>query len=66
MQFPHIPPHMERESGPSAGIRLGVAATVAVALGGYALALGFTGIPVVIAALGGMIAGLVLLGALAD
>ncbi|MGK2938325.1 MAG: hypothetical protein ACSLFR_11050 [Solirubrobacteraceae bacterium] len=43
-----------------------VSCTVAAALGGYALALGLTGIPVLVAAAAGVIGGLVLVGALTD
>lgn len=66
MQLPQFPPHARRRSGPSAGIRLVVSCTVAAALGGYALALGLTGIPVLVAAAAGVIGGLVLVGALTD
>lgn len=62
----HIPPHASRRPQPRTGIRLGVSLTVAAALGGYALALGLTGLPVLVAALGGMVAGAVLVGALTD
>ncbi len=66
MQVPHVPPQVKERSGPPAAIRLAVAATVAAGLGGYTLALGLTGIPVVVAAVAGLIAGLVLIGALAE
>lgn len=66
MQLPHFPPHAQERSGPSAGIRLAVSCTVAAAVGGYALALGLTGIPVLIAAVLGSVGGLILAGALAD
>ncbi|MBJ7332235.1 MAG: hypothetical protein JHC95_20225 [Solirubrobacteraceae bacterium] len=45
-------------------IRLAVAATFATALGGYALALGVTGLPVLLTAVAGMIVGLVCVSAL--
>lgn len=66
MQFPHIPRTSRRRTGSSAGISIAVALTVAVVLGGYTLALGFTGIPVLVAAAGGMIAGVVLVRALVE
>lgn len=66
MQLPHLPPHAQERSGPSAGIRLAVSCTVAAAVGGYALALGLTGIPVLVAAVLGVVGGLILAGALAD
>ncbi|MBJ7520421.1 MAG: hypothetical protein JHC84_12060 [Solirubrobacteraceae bacterium] len=67
MPLPHVPPHVQRRSSrPPLGIRLSVSLTVAAALGGYALALGLTGVPVLVAALGGLIAGSVLVGALTD
>lgn len=66
MQLPHVPPHAQERARPPAGIRLAVSCTVAAALGGYALALGLTGIPVLVAAAAGVIGGLVLVGALTD
>lgn len=66
MQSPHVQSPTRRRSVAPAGIRVAVAFTVAAALGGYALALGFTGVPVILAAVAGVIAGLVLASALAD
>jgi hypothetical protein len=65
VQFPHVPRSSRRRAG-AAGISAVVALTVAAALGGYALALGFTGIPVLVAAVAGVIAAAVLVRALAD
>lgn len=66
MQSPHIPRRTRRSGRSPLGVRAVVALTVAAALGGYALALGFTGIPVLVAAAGGLVGGLVLASALAD
>lgn len=67
MPLPHVPPHAQRRSSrPPLGIRVAVSLIVAAALGGYALALGLTGVPVLVAAFGGLIAGSVLVGALTD
>lgn len=65
MQVPHAPRSSRRRTEPTGGISAIVALTVAAVLGGYALALGFTGVPVAVAAVGGMIAGVVLVRALA-
>lgn len=64
MPFPHVSRTARRRTGSVAGISAVVALTIAVVLGGYALALGFTGLPVLVAAVGGMIAGVVLVRAL--
>lgn len=66
MQFPHVPPTTHRRNGSPTAISVAVALTVALVLGGYALALGFTGIPVLVAAVAGMVAGVVLVRALAE
>lgn len=66
MPSPHVQMRSRRRSVAPAGVSLAVALTVAAALGGYALALGFTGVPVILAAVAGVIAGLVLASALAD
>lgn len=65
MQYPHVPPTSHRRTGSPTGISVAVALIVATVLGGYTLALGFTGIPVLVAAVAGMVAGVVLVRALA-
>lgn len=65
MQFPRIPRRSRPRVASSGVVSAAVALAVAAVLGGYTLALGFTGIPVLVAAASGMIAGLVLARALA-
>jgi hypothetical protein len=64
VQVPHDSPRPCCRGGASTAATVVTALIVAVVLGGYALALGFSGIPVLAAAVGGMIAGVVLVRAL--
>lgn len=64
MHHPSVPRRTRRHHGASAAVRLAVAAIFAAVLGGYALALGATGVPVLVAMVIGALLAIALVGAI--